>query len=401
MENRIEFAKVFQIKATVKIFLSFLQSKHQHPISAYSFWEYYLKNGLTEGAHEWVECEDVDWARGLVPQSEEELSKWKSTSWEKTLHKIKLTKPAIFLSYLYPQQIDEQAISEIKKLGVYCVNFFCDHVREFSAVPAIFGIFDLNWVPEHAAIAMYKKAGFDYIYLPMPMWVAPSHRNITTTETGQLSFIGSYDVQRLLLLEELTQTNFPFEVYGSGWLPNEEKPVNQPLHYPVAQKLLFQYSFLTRYGLKAYIRKLQQRNFKPSSSNNLKSHLNGKINFENYVRITQDSMITLGINRYPSFNFPLRHPNTYSRLRDIEAPMLGACYLTEFTAGLEELYDVGKDILVYKNTSELIEKANWLKEDVNMRFQLRKNAQQVALNEHSIPNAIAKIIQRQRKTIIP
>ena len=72
-----------------------------------------------------------------------------------------------------------------------------------------------------------------------------------------------------------------------------------------------------------------------------------------YVEITQQSMITLGVNRYPSFRYPLNKPDTYSRLRDLEAPMLGACYLTEWTEGLDDLYELGTEIETYKTAEEM------------------------------------------------
>jgi hypothetical protein len=56
-----------------------------------------------------------------------------------------------------------------------------------------------------------------------------------------------------------------------------------------------------------------------------------------------------------SYIIPIDQPNTYSRLRDIEAPMLGACYLTEQTEGLECLYDIGNEIEIYKDPESFIE----------------------------------------------
>jgi spore maturation protein CgeB len=102
-------------------------------------------------------------------------------------------------------------------------------------------------------------------------------------------------------------------------------------------------------------------------------------------------MITLGINRYPSFRFPLVKPDTYSRLRDIEAPMLGACYLTEWTEGIDELYDTQNEIAVYRNEAELINKIAELRADHDTRKKLKANGQKRALEKHSIPASLAKI----------
>ncbi|MCX2492586.1 glycosyltransferase [Pedobacter sp. PF22-3] len=377
----------------MKIFLSFLQSNQQHPIAAYSFWEYYIKNGIEEAGYKWIECQDVDWAKGLVSQSEEDFDNWKSASWEKTLSYVKENRPDLFLSYLYPEQVDKQAIQEIKKLGILCVNFFCDNVRLFKKAPKAFDVFDLNWVPEQKAIPLYQQAAIPCINLPMPMWIEPKYRTPTSVELDVLSFIGSKDIQRQLFFEKLLELNpiINLDIYGSGWAANAEE-----LSFPrqsAFKKLTNQFHFLSKHGIKPYLNKLKFSSLNPPISSSLKSKIKGKPNFENYIKITRQSKITIGINRYPSFNYPLHQPNTYSRLRDIEAPMLGACYLTEWTYGMDELYDLDTEILSYITIEEFQEKSQRLVKDKQLRVSLRSNGQKRALADHSIPASLRKIIK--------
>ena len=75
---------------------------------------------------------------------------------------------------------------------------------------------------------------------------------------------------------------------------------------------------------------------------------------DDYARVLRESQVCLGVNRYPSLRHPAGRPGTYSRLRDIEAPMVGACYLTEWTEGLDELYEPGVEIEVYRDAAELV-----------------------------------------------
>lgn len=375
----------------MKIFLSFLQSPHQYPIAAYSFWEYYLKNGIAESGNEWIECEEVDWAKGLVPQSKEELASWKAVSWEKTLAHVKLHQPDVFLSYLYPHQVDESAIAEIKKIGIPCINFFCDNVRNFKKAPAQFKVFDLNWVPEFKAQKMYKKAGYPCINAPMPMWVEPKYRNVPATEQNRVSFIGSKDILRQLFFEELLQKHpdFDIDIYGSAWIDTTDIVQKTPLS--ITQKAINQVRFLAQHGISPYLNKLKYRRYHPALSKQLLNSLKGKLGFDDYIKTSRESKVTIGINRYPSFNFPLHSPDTYSRLRDIEAPMLGACYLTEYTEGLENLYDLENEILAYKNIDDFVEKCQQLGQDKQLRLKLRGNGQRRALTEHSIAYTLKKM----------
>lgn len=375
----------------MKIFLSFLQSKHQHPIAAYSFWQFYLKNGIEEAGHEWIECEEVDWARGIVPQSKEELADWKSYSWEKTINYLKKNTPDVFLSYLYPNQIDIDAINAIKKLGIQTINFFCDHVRLFTKLPKEFEVFDKNWVPEYKAISLYQKAKLPYLNLPMPMWVDPKYRTVSEYENDEIVFIGSKDIQRQLFFEDiLTRNNtIDIKIYGNGWqLTNSSVPKSTS----VIQKVGNQLTYLSKYGIGSYFNKIKQNNFNAPYSPQLINALQPSLDFSNYIKKTRESKIVVGINRYPSFNYPLHKPDTYSRLRDIEAPMLGACYLTEWTAGLDLLYDLNHEILTFKTADELIENCNRLASDKQLRMKIKIAGQRKALKEHSIPSILNKLL---------
>lgn len=376
----------------MKIFLSFLQSKIQHPIPAYSFWEYYIKNGITEGGYQYVECDEVDWAEGLVQQTHQELEDWKSFTWSKVVKHIKAEGADLFLSYLYPQQIDENAIRELKKMGVICVNFFCDHVRLYRAVPKEFHVFDLNWVPEYKATKLYEKARLNYLNLPMPMWVESKYRTFDNIENNQISFIGSKDIQRHILFDNLINHNPEriVDIYGGEWL-NHDQVSSVPVS-SARQKLLNQIQFIQRNGLYAYMNKIKSQSYKVPSKSALGGFFKGRPDFENYIKITKESNITIGINRYPSFHYPLKKPNTYSRLRDIEAPMLGACYLTEWTEGLDQLYVPGVEIATYASAEELDEQCGRLLADENLRMQLRRAGQQRALSDHSISRSMQKII---------
>jgi spore maturation protein CgeB len=100
------------------------------------------------------------------------------------------------------------------------------------------------------------------------------------------------------------------------------------------------------------------------------------------------------VNRYPSLRFPPDRPDTYSRLRDIEAPMAGACYLTEWTEGLDRLYDLGTEIDTYRDAAELVAKVASLSADPARRCRLRAAAQRRALSDHSISRTLARIAER-------
>jgi len=229
--------------------------------------------------------------------------------------------------------------------------------------------------------------------LPMPMWIAPQLRVACPETNSQVTFIGSGDIQRQMLFEEVAAKcpQMPLAMYGNGWKAgNADLAVSQP-DYTFNKKLFYQYRFIKDNGVIPYLRKIRHRDISTEISSSLAPKLQGTISFDTYNQLTAESMVTLGVNRYPSYHYPIDKPNTYSRLRDIEAPMLGACYLTEWTDGLDELYDIEEEINVYRSADELIERVSALQSDPVKRKSLRLNGQKRALQDHSIPQSLKKI----------
>jgi len=378
----------------MKIFLSFLQGKPNHPVPAYSFWEFYIKNGIVEAGYQWVECAEVDWAEGLVYQNGgADLEQWKAYSWDKTIAYLKKTKVDLFLAYLYPYQVDEQAIKEIQALGIPCVNYFCDNVREFTEAPKAYYPFDLHWVPEYKALNIYKKAGLNFLNLPMPVWVKPEQRTSHFEEKYKPTFVGSIDIQRAALFQNVLKKYPHIELRGPGWLNEKKQSVKQNPYSATKLALVKnQIDFMTKNGLKAYFYKFYNAYQKPVIDFDfLKSFVAEKAFNEAYFEVSKNAIVTIGVNRYPSFRHSVLQPDTYSRLRDIEATMLGACYLTEATEGLDLLYDMDKEIAVYHHEDDMIAQIKFLIHHPQQRKNLRINGQKKALNELGIPQSLKQI----------
>jgi hypothetical protein len=380
----------------LRILLSFLQDNggQPHAIPAYRFWTYYIKNGIEEAGMQWTEIPGLDWAAGLVPyENDPALQQWKQQAWEKTINHIKANRGQIdvFLCYLYPKQIDTGAIKQIKAMGVPCVNFYCDNVRSFTKLPRQFKVFDLVWVPEFEALHLYQTAGVPHINLPMPMWVDPQYRDFNRQEIDVISFIGSKDDLRAQLLADAIAGGIPIQIRGNGWNDDTNEPAIKPPLQSPSSKMKNQFNLLRNVGINGFVAYHRKRNEKLTEAHIPAGNILEKPDFDEYIRLSRQSCITLGINRVPTFS---KHMVTYSRLRDLEAPMLGACYLTEYTAGLAQLYDLGTDMETYTNADELVYKCTELIASKNKRKELRIKGQQRALTTHSIPQSLQLIKTR-------
>lgn len=380
----------------MRVFLSCLQALRPHPVPAYRFWEGYLKQGLGEGAHQWLEAPGVDWAEALRWSAGDELKLWSERTWPVVVDFIarehRRQPIDLLLGYLFPWQVDEGAIREIQRVGVPCVNFFCDNVRWFRRVPDAYRVFDLNWVPEKQALTMYRSAGLTALHAPMPCWIDPELRTISDNERYPPTFVGSRDRQREALFAAALARGAEFEIRGAGWMLRPDHGNDAVAgSRGVARLFKNQLRFVRREGWMGLAYKLEERAIPRPRERVFEPVVRAAPGPHEYETLLQDSMITIGVNRYPSYRRRFARPDSYSRLRDIEAPMLGACYLTEWTEGLDDLYDINTEIEVFHDAEELVDKIALLRGDANRRRQLRVAGQRRALAEHAIPHTVSRI----------
>lgn len=366
-----------------------------HSVPAYRFWRHYFVSALTEAGHEVLEISGCDWAASLMPFSEEQARAWRERTWHTACDWLRQTHSRqpidCCLSYLYPQQILPAAITAIRELGLPCVNFFCDNVREFLRLPAEFSPFDLHWVPETKALPLYAKAGLKVLHAPMPCWIPPHQRTLPEHEDDAVVFVGTRDETRSLLFAEAIQLGLEPKLVGHGW----KHPVTTAAAPPPRSRwrqLTGQAAFVRQHGFGALARKVAAKIRPPVAPGfDFAPYAHAPADEAGYWALLRNSAVCLGVNRYPSPRHNPARPDTYSRLRDIEAPMTGACYLTEWTEGLDQLYAPGEEIETYRNAAELVEKARALRADPARRARLRRNGQRRALHDHTIGRTVDRI----------
>lgn len=382
----------------MRILLSCLQSLCRHPIPAYDFWQNYFIQGCIEAGIEFLEVPGVDWAEGLAHPLGEELELWRERTWESVLafaRKEQERQPIdCFLGYLYPKQIEIEAIVTLQNLGIPCVNFFCDNVREFRQIPVEYRPFALHWVPEFEALPMYRNAGLPYLHAPMPCWIPAQLRFVPTAETEPPTFIGSADLLRRNLLGRAVLAGANLVIRGAGWELKDDSLKPDVPAWRLGEVFRNQVALVRAHGFASFYRKLENHLVPLDAPTISDEVVKPSVSRDDYVRITREAVVILGINRVPAARASNRCPLTFSRLRDIEAPMLGACYLTEWTAGLGQLYELGKEIESYRTAEELCYKLVELQQDGSRRRLMRQRAQARALADHSAARSLVRISER-------
>jgi hypothetical protein len=376
----------------MRIYLAFFQTAARGAGTAnYGFWADMLRAGLTEAGHEVLESPGLDWSAGMGLEDDAQLRAWRDATWSRALADLAAFQAQggvdLFLGYFFPQQIETSAVAELTRRGIPTVNYFCDNVREFTRVPAEYRPFDLHWVPEWAALPLYARANLRHLHAPMPVWVPPEFRGLPAREEPAATFLGSRDELRAGLFGELAAHDVALQVRGKGWGP---AAVTAPSPAPQGSFAGRQLAFVRRHGAVAWLRKFAPRDSTPAPQPPA-AWLGDAVPRAEYFRLSRESAVTVGVNRFDSPRLRRGEVATYSRLRDLEAPMLGACYLTEWAPGLERLYDLDREIATYRTAAGLAEILRALLADAPRRRAMRQAAQARALREHGIAPTLEKI----------
>jgi hypothetical protein len=215
--------------------------------------------------------------------------------------------PDVILFYARPSLLSDAAFDLIRRawkcplLGMNLddrVQFFPYHVLASGDDDyARWAVkFDLNLTNAYTSLDWYRRRGAAVRYFPQGFHLEAEFKEppARADYDQQFSFLGSWKPERGHVVEELLRRGVPVSLFGKGW-PNTQ--------------------------------------WVDSAS-----------------RVFRRSQINLGIG------FALASARiTTTKGRDFECPGVGACYLTTYNWELPQLYDIGREILCYRDLEELIE----------------------------------------------
>jgi spore maturation protein CgeB len=235
----------------------------------------------------------------------------------------------IFFGYLSGRLVLPHTVKAIRMMGIPTLNISLDdrdfmgrlELTGYSRMVEIAHAFDLCWTSVEDAIPDYQRVGADPIYLPEG--ANPKiHRPLDLPKDIDVSFVGQCYGYRPKVIQYLSNHGINVEVFGQGW-PN------------------------------------------------------GEISLEKMVEIYNRSKINLGFAGVGTSEIKCL------KARDFEVPMSRGLYLTEYHRELENVYEIGKEILCYRTLDELLELINYYLSHPDEAEQIREAGYRRAISEHT------------------
>lgn len=253
----------------------------------------------------------------------------------------------IFLSAYDRRWVKAETIEKIKELGIFTINYNCDDINAFDRIEELVQIYDLNWTNQLGAIKKYKKKNARYFYTPFG--ANPNiYRKYRLKKEFDVTFVGRNMGYREELIQFLVDEGMEVRVWGIKW----PHTIIQ-----LARNFIYTAKITKGHYLKKQIKNSlwYLENFDIS-----KKIFSPSLSYEDLIKMYSRSTINLNFSGgLDEKMYDFKNANKSMKLRDIEATMSGAFYLTEWSKEIEKLFKVGYEIDCYKNKNELLEKCKY------------------------------------------
>ncbi len=322
----------------------------------------------------WPDDADPEWNRQGKPRTNQRLlERFRAALRERPVDLV--------FGYFYSSVAYADTIAEIRRSGVPTVNFSCNNVHQFELVEPIAREFDLCIVPEAAAIEKFRAAGARPVRIQLAANPQAYHP-CPEPRVYDVTFVGQRYADRADYLLYLHRNGVNVRAWGAGWQPAKRANLDT-LRAAVA---LVEDERLD--GVRRIVRaKLTTRAAPavaaaPADTVDTSAFGGPRRLQRDLVRTFSQSHISLGFaTAGDSHRGPQRL--THLRLREFEAPMSGALYLTEQQQELAEYFDIGREVLCYENQDDMLDQARYYLAHPEQAEQIRRAGRHRSLREHT------------------
>ena len=300
------------------------------------------------------------------------------------------------LTYVSDSHLEPAAVDRVRDTMAPIVNFFCNNVHQFHLIRRLAPHFTLNLVPEAEAMASYRGVGAETHFFPMA--ANPDvYRPLETAPRYQASFAGQRYADRASQLLALREAGIDAHAFGQGW--TAAAGAGGAAGAGVAQGP-------RRAGFgRAFEILLQGRNPFRAAQDRLEwerlqarhpTALHPPASDREYVALFSESKISLGFLVLGDTH-RMRRPLRQVRLREFEAPMAGAFYMTEYLEEIGLHYEIGKEVVCFRSRDELISLCRYYLAHDEERERIRRAGLARARRDHTWSRRFEDLFAEMRR----
>jgi spore maturation protein CgeB len=284
------------------------------------------------------------------------------------------------LTYFSDSHLTLEAIDRARERIAPIANFFCNNVHQFHLVRRSASRFTACLVPEEAAMASYRNAGAHPIFFPMaahPDVYAPRPLPVRF----QATFAGQRYGDRTTGILALREAGIDAHAFGQGWGGEPPSAGGPPSPRP---------SLLAKAARAAQIALQGKNPFAAAADLRAMERLRARhaaalhpiVSDDDYVALFSESAISLGFLVLGDTHRTARTLRQV-RLREFEAPMAGAFYVTGFMEEIWRHYEIGKEIVCYRTLDELVDRCRYYLAHETEREAIRRAGHERARRDHT------------------
>lgn len=371
----------------LRIFYAVMRSPNLRALTGSNVWHRNLYNGLAALGHEIVEF-DFDMAPLLLhadirdPRQRRFVERERPKLEEALLEQIRAEHRKrgidLFFSYFYDACATPATIREIRALGIPTVNFYCNAIHQFELVRAIAPAFDVCMVPERAALPKYQQVGARALHVQMAADPG-TYRPFDLPREFDVTFVGQRYGERSQIIDQLLRRGVNVRVWGPGWRVGWVGAGAQRAGgFERAARRLQQAVCSPRRTVSRAIERVLERNL----NQRIAAVAGPPLSDEEVVQMYSRSKLSLGFSTVNE-PVPCGEPSAHMRLRDFEATMSGACYITGYVDDLPLCFEPDKEIVTYRDFHELLEKVRFLLAHNDVAESIRAAGRRRALSDHT------------------
>jgi hypothetical protein len=284
----------------------------------------------------------------------------------------------LVITYVMDSHLEPAAIDRVRDRIAPILNFFCNNVHQFHLVRRNARHFSFCLVPEAEAILRYRQAMAEPLFFPM----AANPDRYHPMDTGlryDATFSGQRYGDRTAGMLALCDAGVDAHAFGQYWdpVPTAGESAAGPSQPGIVARAI-QLAFGGRNVLQAMRDRMdwdRLRTLHPSA-------LHGPVSDERYVALFSESRISLGFLILGDTHRTSR-PLRQIRLREFEAPMAGAFYVTGWLDEIALHYEIGKEIVCYRSQDELVDLSRYYLANHTEREKIRLAGHVRALRDHT------------------